>query len=97
VKLYHATTQEKANKILVNGFIDHEGLYMTSIWLKGIFFSNYPLDENEGAKGRVVLTVKIPMDIITDYELIEDGKPYREWCIPAEIVNRYSITLFDDL
>ena len=23
------------------------------------------------------------------YELVEDGKPYREWCIPAEIINRH--------
>ena len=25
---------------------------------------------------------------ISDYELIEDEKPYREWCVPAELIRR---------
>ena len=33
--------------------------------------------------------IDIPESVIADYEIIEQSKGYREWCIPAEIVNRY--------
>jgi hypothetical protein len=29
------------------------------------------------------------VDVTADYEWIEERKPYREWLVPAEIVNRY--------
>jgi hypothetical protein len=27
---------------------------------------------------------RTPLEDLADYELIEDGKPYREWCVPAD-------------
>ena len=30
-----------------------------------------------------------PDEVLAEYEWVEDGKPYREFLIPAEIVNRY--------
>jgi hypothetical protein len=93
MKLYHATTQENVNNILANGFRDAKGFYATSVWMKGIFLSNYPTDWNEGTKGDITITVNIPLALIADYELIEEGKPYREWYVPAEIVNRYPVRL----
>ena len=35
-----------------------------------------------------MLAVEIDEELLADYEVIEDGKPYREWCAPAELVNR---------
>jgi hypothetical protein len=93
MKLYHATTQESAAFILANGFRDAKGFYATSVWMKGVFLSNYPTDWNEGTKGDITLTVKIPLALIGDFELITEGKPYREWCVPADIVNRYPVRL----
>ena len=38
---------------------------------------------NEGATGDGVLELTLPDDFdLDDYELIEEGKPYREWCVP---------------
>jgi hypothetical protein len=93
MKLYHATTQENVNKILANGFRDAKGYYATSIWMKGVFLSNYPTDWNEGTKGDITITINIPLALIADCELITKGKPYRQWCVPADIVNRYPVRL----
>jgi hypothetical protein len=43
------------------------------------------------AGGNRLLEVTLPDDCCDFYyyELVEEGKPYREWCIPAEIINRY--------
>ena len=30
---------------------------------------------------------------LADFELVEDAKPYREWCVPAELVNRVAVVL----
>jgi hypothetical protein len=53
-----------------------------------VCFSNVPLDINEGAKGGHLLEITLRPDCdISAYELIEEGKPYREWCVPAKIIN----------
>ena len=31
-----------------------------------------------------------------EWELPEEGKPYREWCIPAAIVNQGKVRLLTD-
>jgi hypothetical protein len=43
----------------------------------------------KAARGRVVLSLKIPVAAIHAFEVIEEGKPYREWVVPADVVNRY--------
>src|SRR6266699_2442609 len=56
----------------------------TEVWL-----SNNPLDENEGTKGPVLLevSVKATHREMAQFEWIEEGKPYREWLIPATFLN----------
>lgn len=56
------------------------------LW-RGVWFSDVPLDGNEGAEGEDLLSVEIPDELFAEYEWIEDGKPYREALIPAEKVN----------
>jgi hypothetical protein len=91
MRLYHATTPENAAAILIYGFKNGEDF---SMGIKGVFLSSYPFNVNDGAERfRTVLNVKIPVNLIADYEVIEDGKPYREWCVPAEIVNRYPVSI----
>ena len=91
MRLFHVTNRNGALGVLAEGFRDGEGRYMTTEWLRGVFFSNRPLDQNEGCKGNVVLRVdlhpKITRRDLRPFELVEDGKPYREWCIPAEWIN----------
>ena len=77
-----------ADKILTDGFRDGEGTYMTRTIHKGVWFSDCPLDFGQGAKGDTLLSLEIPSDVLPEHEWIEVGKPYREFLIPAEIVNR---------
>jgi hypothetical protein len=88
--LYHRTYNGDA--ILRDGFRDEDGSYMLEDFaLRGVFLSDKPLDANEGAGGDKLLEVTLPEDCcdFSYYELVEDGKPYREWCIPAEVINRH--------
>ena len=88
--LYHTTTTDRAAAILHDGFRDAKGHYGTDIELCGVWLSDQALDVNEGVHGDTVLVVTLSVSLsdLADYELIEEGKPYREWCIPAELVNR---------
>jgi hypothetical protein len=90
VKLYHRTAAGDA--ILAEGFKDQGGTYLTTNWYEGVWLSDRPLDANEGASGRDLLVVDIPEDALADYEWVEEGKPYREWLVPAELVNRYPVS-----
>jgi hypothetical protein len=85
--LYHRTPA--AHAILTEGFRDAEGSYMTSELFRGVWFADRPVSACEGAKGDTVLAVDIPDEVLHDYEWIEEGKPYREWLIPAVLANQY--------
>jgi hypothetical protein len=63
---------------------------LASLTLTGVFLADMPVDVNEGARGDQVLAVELPDDLDLDpFELIEDMKPYREWCVPAQLVNEH--------
>lgn len=38
----------------------------------------------------MLLAVEMPEETVLFYEWVEEGKPYREFLVPAEVVNRYS-------
>ena len=91
--LYHVASSSAAAAILLGGFVDGEGKYGTERKLRGVFLSNRALDTNEGVRssGDIVLAVtfvSMPLSDLDEYELAEDGKSYREWCIPASVVQR---------
>jgi hypothetical protein len=64
----------------------------------GVWVSDVPLDESEGAKGHDVLQVELNVEPSTleSYEIIKDGKPYREWCMPAAMLNAGHIGRWED-
>ena len=101
MRLYHTTTRSAAAEILAGGFRDGEGTYgFIGLWLRGVWFADSPVDGNEGAKGwpsegDPVLAVDIPEELLTDLEVIEDGKWYREWLVPADLANRHRPYLVD--
>ena len=49
--------------------------------------SNRPLDNREGASGEALLQVEVEEPLIAAYEWVAEGKPYREWLIPADVLN----------
>lgn len=86
MKFFHRTNAAEA--ILSEGFRDATRNYMTTEEHSGVFISNFPLDCNEGTKGDQLLLLEIPESEVLQYEWEEEGKPYREFCVPAEILNR---------
>jgi hypothetical protein len=86
MRLFHTTAAAAA--ILRDGFRDSTGGYgFAELELTGIWLGDSPMTANEGAKGAQVLAVEIDEELLANYEVIEDGKPYREWCAPADLVN----------
>src|SRR5262245_31283309 len=98
MKIYHRTNQVEAVAIKLGGFEDASvdyGFGLTS----GVRVSDRPIDANE-AKGDTLLLIDCSLSEadLQDYEVQEEGKPYREWLIPAFILNGYrtSITKVDE-
>jgi hypothetical protein len=86
VALFHRTAA--ADRILAEGFRDSSGTYLfVGISLIGVFVSDIPVDGNEGAKGSDLLEVRIEESAISDWELVQEGSTYREWCVPSEVLN----------
>ena len=86
-KFFHRTND--ASAILASGFEDGTDSYMTANEYSGVWLSNIPLDANEGAFGDTLLLVELdmPEGELTQFEWIEQGKGYREWLIPAALIN----------
>src|SRR5258705_14025157 len=86
---YHRTST--ARKILREGF-------RSVTWqvgdqtFRGIWISNRPLKTNDDEKGDELLEIILdPEQCQLDrFELGDKGKFYREWCVPASILNTYS-------
>jgi len=87
--LFHRTTVEAARAILAEGFRDARGSYGLPIVLQGVFVSDRPVDCNEGAKGDVLLSIELAAseNELADFEIVEDGKTWREWIVPAKLLN----------
>lgn len=89
MKVYHRT--DHADAILGGGFRDAQGSYgLEGLVLRGAWISDVPLDANEGAHRARLLGAEIPEHRLLDYEIVEEGKRYREFCVPSEILNQYS-------
>jgi hypothetical protein len=55
-----------------------------------VWLPDRPLDANEGAP-YTVIAVDLPLSKadLDQYEWKEEGKGYREWLIPAAVINKY--------
>jgi hypothetical protein len=89
VLFFHRT--RFAQEILRNGFVDGTDRYLTVQDWSGVWLSDCPLEASEGAIGTVVLVVEAPESLMAGYEWRQPEQQYREYCAPAEVVNRYPI------
>src|SRR5260370_38352486 len=89
MRLYHRTTRGAAAALLRDGFRGGRGSYLTAQDHVGVWVSDQPLDENEGAHGRALLALEIPEAIVAPYEWVEGGRGFREFLVPAQVVNGY--------
>lgn len=87
-------------EILARGFRDNRGFILagTSLELSGVFVSDRPLDANEGAKGRELLQIQLDATEaeIDQYEIKDPEGTYREWCVPAALLNERGTTRLCD-
>jgi hypothetical protein len=93
MKFFHRTHARNAANILKAGFRDTTGSYGMAATVTGVWVSNKILAESEDTRGDGVfqIEVKVSKKDLDFYEVKEDGKPYREWCIPAELLNKGKI------
>jgi hypothetical protein len=94
LKLFRRVTTEEANRILTVGFEDKTGRYLTEQKWTGVFVSDRPLDSNDGVPLDATVLLEIHLAVleadIADYEWVEEGKDYREWQLPATMLNTYA-------
>jgi hypothetical protein len=96
MRVYHRTHHFDA--IEREGFRDgYKALVLEDggmLELRGVFVSaEWPLDENEGAHGDVVLELDVPEALFIEYEHVEEDGAYREAMIPAVALNAHRATL----
>jgi hypothetical protein len=53
-----------------------------------VWLSDRDINEDPGAHTAVLLAVEIPAVLLDPFEWIEDGKPYREFLVPASVLNQ---------
>ncbi len=90
--MYHWTSHEAAMVIVADGFRDGAGTYLTLKEHSGVWLTDTENDPNQGILGDTMLKVALTLteDDIAVYEWVEDRKGYREWLIPADVVNRHA-------
>ena len=89
IRLFHVTTSKAAESILRSGFTD-QTCFISDDPVTGVFVSALPLPKTQGPKGGCVLEIVIestPSQMFYEWELVEESKPYRGWCIPASVLN----------
>jgi hypothetical protein len=90
--IYHSTSIRNAAAILTDGFRDATGSFgFATTMLTGVFFADEPVDENDGAaSSEAIVAVDVPnARTLEQFEIIEDLKGFREWCLPAVMVNEW--------
>ena len=55
----------------------------------GVWVSDVPLEANQGGVGNTFLTLDIPEAEIAPYERYQPAREYREFLVPAEILNSH--------
>jgi len=91
ITLSHRTVEGIARKIISEGFRDGTGYYLTTHLHSGVWVSDQPFDANEGACGNVLIRIELAKEEheIGSFEWIEEGKGYREWLVPAALLNEF--------
>ena len=95
MRFFHITSTANAEAILKEGFRDGPGHYLTDQEWTGVWVSTEPFDAYD-ADAKTLVTIEIPEDVISEFEWVEEGKPIREWLIPAALLNRYGPPVVTD-
>ncbi len=87
--VYHRTSLDAAVSILKGGFKNATSTYLVRSEHTGVWVSDCERDPTGGALGDALLTVSTVFSEsdLDAFEWVEDDKPYREWLIPAHLLN----------
>ena len=96
MKLFHVTGNKNAEAILKEGFRDGTNFYLTDREWSGVWISDKPFDDAHLSDGITLFAIEIPEEDISDLEWVEEGKPYREWLVPAALLNSYGPPVVTD-
>jgi hypothetical protein len=90
VKFYHCTSLQAAAEIEVAGFIDATGSYgLVGAEVTGVWIADCELDCNAGVdNSSAAFELEIDESSVEAFEVIEEGKGYREWIVPAVMLNK---------
>ena len=97
MRLYHVTDRASAETIVRKGFEDAEVIHGNEELVIGVWLADRCLaGENDvgprlGPVADAALALEIPIEEVEAYERTDDDKPYREFCVPAAIVNGYAV------
>ena len=87
MKLYHPTKHWAA--ILRDGFGERSGTYLTESDNSGVWLFDQPFEQRPGDDDPdVILELEIPEAVVAPFEW-HVGLPYREFLMPAALVNLY--------
>jgi hypothetical protein len=99
MRLYHSTSNYAVAQIMQDGFKDGDFAGIAS----GVFFSDRPLDAADGVASFAEAVIAIECTLtavqLDEFEVIVEGRPpeaYREWLIPAELVNQMPRSVWSD-
>jgi hypothetical protein len=89
MRLYHRTTIANAELILRDGFVDRRDRYTSDFGDQGVWFSDQPkvADECDSEEAVVSIDFGLRAKALSPFEWTEDETAYKEWLIPAELVN----------
>jgi hypothetical protein len=103
MRLYHVTDRDSARRILDRGFEDSEVIHDDAELQVGVWVADRCLTGEEDVGPRlgplpdVALVVDLRPEAVEPYERRESEKPYREFCVPASILNDHEVEAVRDL
>jgi hypothetical protein len=90
LRFFHRTTADVAAAIIARGFRDGRGRYLTDREWTGVWLSDRPLNEHPDADTLLEVRLALTEGEVADYEWVEDDKGYREWLVPAALINAHA-------
>lgn len=87
--LFHRTTTENTRSIIEGGFMNSAGYYGNNRTWTGVWLSTRPLANADDAEGDTLLVVKLEISEqqLSRWEWTAEGRSYRQWLIPAHLIN----------
>jgi hypothetical protein len=96
MRLYHVTSRERAERILADGFRDSTGTYMNERKWTGVWLSDSPAAHYVPWNVDAVLVLDLPDDEINRHECVQPDLGYRDFLVPAELLNQHPIKHLSD-